>query len=290
MTQPLIELGGTGPTTLHLAPANGFPPPVYLPFVRPLCAHYRVVTLPPRALWQPAPPPAAQGQHYDWRILTDDLLEGMHQYQLTDVIALGHSFGGIASLLAVLREPQRFKALVLLDPTLLPPEGMRYFSTLRQNGEVDSFPLIASAQRRRKRFESAQAAYENFKSKAQFADWPDETMRLYAEHGTRPAADGDGVELVWSPEWEAFYYRAFYTETWDDLPRLRGLLPILVLRGTNSDTFFEDAAQRLRTILPEITYVEIEGHGHLFPQSAPEQSAQIILAWLQENDLRAELE
>ncbi len=275
MKYPLLELGGSG-KPLHIAPANGFPPQTYLPLLRPLLAQYRVLALPPRALWNGSTPPVAL---HDWRQLADDLLAGLREHDLWDVVAVGHSFGGIASLLSVVREPERFRALVLLDPTLLPLPAMELMSAAQQNGQTDQFPLVQAAARRRRRFDSADAAYSNFRGKAAFADWDDEALRLYVQHGTRPSADG-GVELVWSPEWEAYYYRTLYTGTWAFVPQLEGLVPMLVLRGTASDTFFPEAAQQLKALLPEITYTEITGHGHLFPQSAPAQTAQVLMDWL----------
>lgn len=276
MSYLLYDFGGSGPV-LHFAVANGFPPQTYAPLLQPLTRRYRVVSLPPRALWPGEPPPDTL---HDWHMLADDLLAGMAQHGLTDVIAVGHSFGGIASLLAVLAEPARFRALSLLDPTILPPHAMHFMAEMQAGGKVGDFPLVEGALRRRRTFESAEAAYAYFKSKTLFADWPDAAVRLYAEHGTRPARQG-GVELVWPPEWEAYYFSTMYTRTWDILPRLRGLLPLLIIRGANSDTLLPDAAGQIRGILPDAACAEIAGHGHLFPQSAPDDTRRVIEAWLE---------
>jgi pimeloyl-ACP methyl ester carboxylesterase len=276
MLPPLVDLGGDGPP-LHIAIANGFPPQTYAPLLHPLTARFHVVCLPPRALWPDAAPPP---QFEDWRRLAGDLLDGLRAYGLSNVIAIGHSFGGVASLLAALEEPARFRALGLLDPTILPPEVMQAMDDLVAAGTANDFPLAQGALRRRRRFDSAEAAYAYFRTRPLFANWPDATLRLYAEYGTRPSADGVGVELAWPPEWEAYYFTTLYTRTWEDAPRLRGLLPLLVVRGQNSDTFFEAAAQRLRGLLPDMTYAEIAGHGHLFPHTAPDETRRILTEWL----------
>ena len=57
-------------------------------------------------------------------------------------------------------------------------------------------------------------------------------------------------------------------------------LPLLVIRGGESDTFIPEAAEMLRDLLPNATYAEVPGHGHLFPQSAPEETGRIIGDWL----------
>ncbi len=277
MPQPLYTFGGAGPV-MHLAIANGFPPQIYAPLLQPFTSRYRVVCLLPRALWPERPEPPDQPG--SWRSLGDDLLAGMREYGLTGVIAVGHSFGGIASMLAALDEPERFHALILLDPTILPPERVQMLKMAKETGQTEQIPLVQTARRRRREFESANDAYTYFKTKSLFKDWPDETVLLYAESITRPSSSGNGVELVWSPEWEAHYYRSMYTEIWETLPRLRGLLPTLVIRGGTTDTFVEEAAAQMKSLVPDATYLEIPGHGHLFPQSAPEETRQVMETWL----------
>jgi pimeloyl-ACP methyl ester carboxylesterase len=278
LVQPIMHLGGAG-ALLHLAVANGFPPATYLPLLRPLFDAYRVVCLPPRALWPDEQPPA---DLCEWDSVADDLLTGMQQHALEPVIAVGHSFGGIASLLAAIREPARFRALCLLDPTFLLPEWLAGLEQLRANGSVmQDFPLAQMALRRRRIFASAEAAFVNFRGKSAFQDWPDETLRLYAEHGTRPATSGQqGVELLWPPHWEAYYYCTPYTRIWSVLSQLSPAVPLLVVRGATSDTLLPQAVEMLRAALPHLHYVEIAGHGHLFPQSAPTETASIIRDWL----------
>jgi pimeloyl-ACP methyl ester carboxylesterase len=274
MNQPLYDFGGSGPV-MHVAVANGFPPAVYAPLVAPLTAYYHVVSLPPRALWPGEQPPE---QRTDWRGVAEDILTGLRAYDFTDVVAIGHSFGGIATILAALAEPERFKAVILLDPTILPPEVMAGMAAAQADGTVVNFPLAQGALRRRRRFASADEACAYFRGKWLFNGWPDATVRLYAEAGLRPAADGDGLELAWPPEWEAYYFTTLYTRTWEVVGGLRP--PVLAIRGETSDTFFAEAAERLRGLLPEMAYAEIPAHGHLFPQSAPDETRRIIEAWL----------
>jgi pimeloyl-ACP methyl ester carboxylesterase len=273
--QPIYEFGGNG-SILHVAVANGFPPQTYQPLVQPLTAHFRAVSLLPRALWPGELPPQT---FIDWRdTLARDLIDGLRAYDLRDVVAVGHSFGGIASLLAAIAEPERFRALILLDPTILPPAIMRLIPLGRQNGQDTTSGLADRADKRRDRFESVEAAYTYFKGKRLFADWPDEALRRYAE-SVIPAPEG-GFMLAWPREWEAYYFRTFYAGTWNDLPHLRGKLPLLTVRGGTSNTLLPESVEQMHRILPEMAYAEISGHGHLFPQTAPEETHRVIADWL----------
>lgn len=276
-TQPLYEYGGSGPL-IHMALANGFPPQTYAPLLQPFTSVYRVVSLPPRGLWPGiGPVPEDVGT---WRELRDDLLAGLRQYDLSDVIAIGHSFGAVASMLAAIDEPQRFRALVMLDPTIMPRPIMQQMQAMRAQGEIPRFPLVDGALSRRDRFADVDEAFSYWRGKTLFEDWSDAALRLYAESMTRPAEDGDGVTLSWPREWEAYYYLSFYTDTFEDLPRLNGLLPVLVIQGGNSNAYGDDAQQQVRDVLPDATHEILPGYGHLFPQAAPDSTRQIISEWL----------
>jgi pimeloyl-ACP methyl ester carboxylesterase len=278
MPQSIYEFGGKPDAPImQLALANGFSPQTYTPLLESFTEHYRVVSLPPRALWDGNHQPS---ETQAWRELADDLLAGMDAYNLNNVIAVGHSFGGIASALAAIKQPKRFRALILLDPTIMPTLFMNVVRLLRLIGAEDRIPLASGALRRRSRFASVDEAFHYFKGKRLFADWSERAVRLYAEGGLRSAADGDGFELAWSPQWEAQYYRKAHTGVWGDVRKLRGLLPILVIRGGTSDTFVKAAADKFCRLVPEADYAEIAGHGHLCPQSAPEATYQVIAEWL----------
>ncbi len=278
MPQPLIQLGGqTDAPMMHIALANGFPPQTYLPLLSPFTDDYQVMSLPPRALWGDQIPPT---EYQDWQPLADDLLAGFAEHQLNDIVAVGHSFGAIASLLAVIKEPQRFKALILLDPTILMQNMLDMIRQAWEQNVNEMIPLVQGAKRRRREFDSVDDAFERFRGKRLFADWSDEVLRLYVEHGTQARADGEGIELSWSAGWEAYYFSTVHLSIWDDLPTLDGLVPTLILRGGTSDTFMDVARDRVQELVPSATYDEIEGHGHLFPQSAPQATAERIATWL----------
>jgi pimeloyl-ACP methyl ester carboxylesterase len=276
MTHPLIELGGHGPL-VHLAPANGFPPETYVPALGPVLAGHKVISLPPRAMWPDVgAPPEAPGS---WVTLADDLLEGITVHQLPPLIGVGHSFGAVATLIAAAREPTRFRALVLLDPTIAPPDFMEQFREQRRRGENAFRPLVQGARKRRGRFATAAEAFDYWRGKPLFADWTDAALNHYVQAMLRPSELGDFV-LAWSAAWEAHYYESFYTESWDDIRRLDPALPVLVVAGATSDTFFPEAAGLLQERLPHAELHTIPGYGHLFPQAAPELTGRILADWL----------
>ena len=72
----------------------------------------------PCPLWQePGPPEAFHG----WSDGASDLNAVFHDLGAPrGLLGIGHSFGALVTAMAAVREPDRFKAMVWLDPTLFP--------------------------------------------------------------------------------------------------------------------------------------------------------------------------
>lgn len=277
MPPPLIELAGeAGAPLLHLAPANGFPPMTYEPLLRELSG-YRAVCLPPRALWGNQAPPT---DYRDWHADAHDLLAGLAARDMREVVAVGHSLGGVVSMLALLKAPERFKALIMLDPPILTASFLTMIAAALEHEKIEQIPMVQIARRRRQTFMSREEAFERFRQKSIFADWTDESLRLYVEHGLRRRADGGGYDLVWSVDWEAHYFSTVYLKIWEALPRLTGSPPALIIRGGESDTLRTEEFLRMQAVAPALDSIELAGQGHLFPLAAPAETGRLILDWL----------
>lgn len=279
MPQTLYEFGGSGPLIL-LAVANGFPPGSYRPLAEQFIPRYRVVSLPPRALW---PEQAALEKPPTWSTLADDLLAGLDQFDLPEVILIGHSLGGVASMMAAAQAPDRIAALCLLDPTILPSHVLQAVDQARSLEMIAQMPLVAGARRRRRTFADSQEAFAYWRDKKLFEDWPDESLWAYTESMLRPSDNGEGMTLAWPPEWEAHYYETVETQPWPLVSDLAGRpFPVLAVSGETTDTFTDESVSRMRALLPKVECRVVPGYGHLFPLAAPQITARLILDWLQQ--------
>lgn len=143
-----FDLGGNG-TPLHFLHANGYPPECYQPLFEHLQTQYRVFGMKLRPLWDDTNPEEIK----DWHPLSDDLLRFLSDRETAPVIGIGHSIGAVVTLRAALRNPGKFRALVLIDPVLFVPSFMINWHILRVLGLGERLhPLIQGAKKRRRTF------------------------------------------------------------------------------------------------------------------------------------------
>lgn len=267
--QDRIERFGGAGVPLVFAHANGYPPGSYRALLEPLTAEFSVFGYRHRPLWssEPAPPRA------DWHLFARDMNHALAHTFEKPVWLMGHSLGGVVSLLAAIREPERYRGLVLLDPVFL---GWRQALGLNftPRGQLKRLPMIRSALRRPEQFADRQEAFDFHRGKRAFRGLSDAVLWDYIEAGTK--ASGEGVRLAWSGAWEAAVY-ASVPLVW---PRLRRLqLPTLGLRGEHSDILTPRALQRWRQLQPNAELDTLPG-GHLFPLEDPVATADRVLQFL----------
>ena len=275
---PFTDFGGKG-TSLHFLHANGYPPTCYQPLLDMLANQHHVYGMHLRPLW-PHSQPKEIGA---WQPLSDDYLLFQEEQKDNPVIAIGHSVGATVLLRAALRRPEKFKSLILIDPVLFPPRFIATYNLIKVIGLAYKFhPLISGALKRRKQFENIDKLYTSYRRKRIFRYFSDESLKAYVKGITRPAETG-GFELVYSPEWEA---RIYYTGVWRDMDIWWGLpslkVPTLIIRGAETDTFLQPAAQRIKRICPHITIVTLDKTTHLVALEKPQETFTTIQDFLKE--------
>ena len=262
---PHFDLGGGGPP-LHFLHANGYPPACYAPLLDNLRNNYHVFGMLLRPLWAGTDPRAIR----DWRPFSNDLLQFLEYQQATAVVGLGHSIGAVVTLRAALRQPERFRALVLMDPVLLPSRyivGLRVLRTVGLARRTNA--LAGAALRRRQHFQNRDQLYAGYRRRDVFRFISDDKLHALVEGITKRTADG-GYELVYSREWEA---RIYQTGIWNDLdiwtrlPTLK--VPTLIIRGEETDTFWQGTGRQMQRNNRAIQVVTVPHATHLVPMERP---------------------
>ncbi len=268
-----VEAGGG--RLVHFAHANGFPAGTYAPLIGALASDFHLLA---RNICN-------QGECNEPECPKERRIDGWHELAVElggfldavrggeKVIGVGHSIGGIVTLLCAVRRPELFERLVLLEPVLLEPRLVRLIRLMKLMKREASAPLAVRARKRRNGWKSREDALEYFRSRPLFDGWHEDSLRAYVEHGLVESADG-GVVLVCPPEVEAQGFQTYPADIWRVVPRLR--VPALFVRGENSDTITPRARDLFRRLLPNVHYIEIPAAGHLFPMQLPAETARII--------------
>ncbi len=274
---PHFDYGGSG-APLHFLHANGYPPECYKPLFELLQKHYRLFGMKLRPLWDDA----KMDDLHNWHPLSDDLLRFLSNRGSDSVIGVGHSIGGIVTLRTALHNPQKFRAIILLDPVLFVPSFLVMWSLARAIGLGNkAHPKISGALKRRKTFDNLDMVFRGYCTCDVFRYMSDENLRAYIEGITKPKAGG-GFELAYTPEWENHIYltglRDF--DLWRGLPKLE--VPTLIIRGAETDTFLENAAKLVKKKNPKIQIETMQKSTHILPLERPQEVFEIMQSFLKE--------
>jgi pimeloyl-ACP methyl ester carboxylesterase len=272
---PFLDFGGSGAPLIFLH-ANGYPPACYRPLLAQLAKHYHVIAMLQRPLW-----PGSKPQDLDdWAPLTADLVRFLDAMGATPAQVVGHSLGAIVGLRAAIRRPEAFRGLVLIEPVLFPPRRILQWWFLRLTGRTERHPLVVASRNRRQSFDDLDRLFSAYRQRAVFRYMDDEALFAYISGLTCPDGEG-GYRLCYGADWET---RIYLTGIWHDLDLWRGLprikLPILMLRGAETDTFWNSTSSRVRRANPDIEVRTFGEATHLLPLEKPRQTAQAVLAFL----------
>ena len=269
-----IDWGGSGPLA-HLSHATGFCAGVYTPLAEKLSLHLRVLGMDDRGHGKTTAP-ADPRRLKDWNIFAEDLAR-FFEHLREPVIAIGHSRGAVASLLVAIRRPELVRALVLIDPTILPYSWMWWWFLAKKTGLAKLIPIAAKAARRKNEWPNREAMLAAYRGKGPFQAWKDGFLEAYIADGTRETGQGT-IKLCCDPAWESRCFAVCPHDVWRYIPRIQH--PTLVIYGAKSDTFLAPAEKRFKAKLPTATFQCLEQTSHFVPMEQPEQSAKAILSFL----------
>ncbi len=274
---PIRDYGGDGQDLFFLH-ANGYPPDCYLPLLERLSNRFRTYGPMLRPLWNGHQNEKIQ----DWQPLSDDLNQFLQFRGGTPAIIAGHSLGAVVGLRSAIQEPANYRALILIDPVIFPSTIIYGWRIIKKIGlGYQLHPLIPTAQKRRRVFDSHDEVFNAYRQKKIFRYISDENLNVMISGMIKPN-NGNGYALAYSPEWEVkIYYSGISSDTdlWNELPTLK--IPLLIIRGSETDTFFPQAARRVKRIIPSSRIETVEKSTHLVPLEKPEEVAKIIINFLE---------
>jgi len=266
-----IDWGGSGPLA-HFSHATGLCASIYSPIADCLIEDLHLVGMDDRGHGK-TEAPADSGQLHGWNIFARDLECFLDSWK-TPVIAMGHSRGAVSSLLLAIKRPDIVKALVLVDPTILPLSQMWFVYLAKRTGFIRYIPIAARAAKRRAVWPDRQTIYDVYRKKSMFQKWDPDCLEAYIEDGTEENGNGQ-IRLSCTPSWESRCFSVYPHDLWRHIPRVRQ--PMLVIYGGQSDTFRGQAAKRLKKKVPHASFCRFENSSHFVPMEKPVETADTIL-------------
>jgi pimeloyl-ACP methyl ester carboxylesterase len=270
-----IDWGGSGPIA-HFAHATGLCAGTYTPLAERLRPQLKVLGMDDRGhggTRAPAEPQALK----NWDIFVDDL-ERFIESLGKPVIAMGHSRGATVSLLLAVKRPDLIRALVLIDPTILPFSWMWWWYLFKVTGLTRFVPIVATAARRKRVWPDRTSILQAYQRKTVFRNWQNGFLEAYVQDGTEINGDGT-IRLSCHPSWESTCFAVCPHDIWRTIPQLQK--PTLVVYGAESDTFRDSAAKRFKASVPGVVFRLFEETGHFVPMERPAETVEAIVDFLE---------
>lgn len=269
-----IDWGGSGPLG-HFAHATGFCAGTYTPLIELLRRHVRMLGMDHRGHGKTRAP-AKPHELKNWYLFSDDL-ERFFEHLGEPVIAMGHSLGAVASLLVAIKRPELVRALVLIDPTILPLSWMWWWFLAQKTGLIRLVPIVAGAARRKRVWADRAAISNAYRGKTPFKSWKSGFLESYINDGTEPTGNGT-IRLCCDPAWESRCFAAYPADMWRCIGQVQP--PTLLLYGAQSVAFRASAAKRLTAKLQNAVVRRFEKTSHFVPMERPDKCVEAVLAFL----------
>jgi pimeloyl-ACP methyl ester carboxylesterase len=255
---------------LHFVHANSYPADTYRVFFDHLRPHYDVQAVPmhghdPRY-------PVRNG----WHALMCELIDELVRRHRQPVILVGHSMGGMLSLMAAKARPDLVRCVVLLDSPVIAGWRALLLRIAKATGVDKRLSPARFSEVRRHLWRDREEAFRHYAAKPMFAAWPPQVLRDYIEHGLEPHPQG--MTLRFTRETETAIYRS--------LPHHIGKLtrsgfPVLAgfIGGAASVECRRAGLAATRRLVGR--HFRVLPGGHLFPMESPEVAARAVHEMIQ---------
>ena len=258
--------------TLVFSHANGFPAGTY----RQLFAHWQA------AGWQVlAVPQFGHDPRYpvtsNWPRLRDQLLDFIQAQAPGGAFLVGHSLGGLLSLLAASKRPDLARGLVMLDSPVITGWRAHSVQVFKASRLIHRVSPGKISQARRQRWASRDEVRQHYAAKTLFARWAPGVLDDYIACGITDLPDGQ-VGLAFD--------RAVETRIYNTLPHHLGAVlhkhplrcPVGFIAGTRSREMRQGGLGPAHAMAGE-RFLWTEGT-HLYPMEKPQETAEQVLGLL----------
>lgn len=255
---------------LHFSHANGFPAGSYKTLLSYLHDDFQIGSIDRIGHHEQYP------VTNNWDYLVLQLINELETSYQQPVYAVGHSLGGVLSMMVAAQRPDLVKGLIMLDAPFLTHIEALGVNLIKRLGLIDKFTPAGRTLGRQETWPSIPAAEEYFRGKRLFQDFDGRCLADYVNHGT-VEVEGGLRQLYFDAATEIQIYRTIPHDL-NKTPQLS--MPGAVIAGKESDVFKKHHGTKMQRQLG-VSVDWVDG-GHMFPLERPEQTAGLIKQYIKQ--------
>lgn len=250
---------------IHFAHGNGFPGLCYKQMLDHLEQRYDYCYI-DRIGHNPVYPVGE-----NWHNLVEELILSIETQANQPVIAVGHSLGGVLSLLAAIERPDLFKLIIMLDSPLIGPVKSNMVRLAKSLGIIDRVTPAHRTRGRRQYWQTHDQLINYLRSRELFQTFTEACLNDYIQYGLE--LKENGYYLRFDRHIEYLIYRTIPHV----LPSYKGKLlkPAALIYGDKSTVVDKLDIRYMRSGF-NIKSFKTKGT-HLFPMEHPQVVAKQII-------------
>jgi len=255
---------------IHFLHGNSLTPSSYKRILDYFCDKFLIKTSLLRPLWDKSDMP----KFNNWNIFLNDYIDSIRDEK--DMIGIGHSIGGNLLLKASILKPKKFKKIILLDPTFLPPNMIRAWKMISLlNLQTFFLPLINLAKNKKMEYSSIDRMYNSYRKNKFFSNFSDKVLKEFVE--SLVFKKDEKYKLIYPSNWDSKIYKTGLSNDmfiWDNIHQLK--VETLIIRAEYSNVFFKKTADLIQKRNKNIKIKTMPKVDHLFPISESSETIGLI--------------
>lgn len=265
------DQGRSGKPAIVFSHANSFPAGTYRVLFEAWQAAGHAVHAIDKLGHDPAYPVSS-----NWPKLRDQLIHFIEREVGGPAVLVGHSLGGLLSLLAACRRPDLTLGLVMIDSPVVTGWRAHSLQVAKATGLIRKVSPGKVSSRRRREWPKAADVYPHFARKALFARWDPRVLADYVKSGFE--ARGATAHLAFERDIETRIYNTLPHHLGPLLQRRPPRCPVGFLAGTRSAEMRHGGVAPAKALAGE--HFEWVDGDHLFPMQKPDETAARVLTLL----------
>tara|TARA_B110000116_G_scaffold269649_1_gene286030 strand:+ start:988 stop:1836 length:849 start_codon:yes stop_codon:yes gene_type:complete len=264
ITQHYLDWGNESSPPLLMVHATGLCADVWNSYASELSSNFHVICLNQRGHGETDQP---EGD-FDFELVGQDVAAFIQKLNLTNLHGIGHSSGGLVTLMASHLLPGTYKKIALTE------------TTLRNRSSVLSPEQLAvrlgRTRNKRRNWASLKVLYEAYRNRTVFKNWSEESFTGYLNGGTMELEDGT-IQLRCPPEVEAHYYETRYgMEVNKYFTHLTGEYLLLLGNYDGAQDPEDPAILEWKSMTDQATVIPMGFGSHFLPLEYPKETLSEI--------------